>query len=215
MTDAFPYWLAIFITGTIWFILFFFNKVLRREMLATSFLITPFVFIDYFTTPNYWSPKTIGNIPVGLEAFIFTFFLAGIAGVIYEIIFHKQIVKRKFQLKLSNLLIFMPALVLAFVIFSSFNINVIFFIIFSLLFMAATIILLKKNLFNNAVLSALTFGLLYFLVFNFWQVLVPQSLGWWNLNNLSGILLGRIPLEELAFAISFGAFTGPLYEFLI
>jgi membrane protease YdiL (CAAX protease family) len=37
---------------------------------------------------------------------------------------------------------------------------------------------------------------------------------WWNIKNLSGILIFGIPIEELMWVFSWGFVAGPTYEFI-
>ena len=105
----YSYWIAIAIVVPIW--VFFYLKFinLRRELVISSFTIAPFVVIDYFTTPSYWTPQTLWNL---------------------------------------------------------------------------------------------------------WIYLSPSTISWWNLHNLSGIVIGIVPIEEVFFGLGFGCLIGPLYEFL-
>jgi hypothetical protein len=59
------------------------------------------------------------------------------------------------------------------------------------------------------------FTLLYFLYFGSILPFYPQYVDlYWNLDNLTGILVFGIPMEELWFAFTFGMYWSGLYEHL-
>ena len=69
----------------VWFLIFIWQKKLRREMLTASVIITPFALSEVFFVPGYWLPDTIGNPKLSIEDFIFSFAVGGIIAVIYEL----------------------------------------------------------------------------------------------------------------------------------
>ncbi len=210
-----PYLTAAFGIGIIWLVVFALLPRLRSVMLLTGLIVCPLVAVDYFTTPSYWTPQTLGNIPVGVEAFIFTFFLAGIASVIYELIGGRLASSKRIKLHLDKTLLLLPGFMVALIAYVVSGLNIIFLIIFCLLAVCGSISLYQKGFFPHIVVSALIFGIFYFLAFSFWQVLAPQSYYWWNLGAVYGLSIGRVPLGEVLFGFAFGAGVGPLYEFLI
>ncbi len=59
------------------------------------------------------------------------------------------------------------------------------------------------------------------MIFTLYYALFVVALEWlspgyvvrvWNLDALSGVLLGPVPLEELAFALSFGMYWSGVYD---
>ena len=83
-------------------------------------------------------------------------------------------------------------------------------------FIAATIFILaqRRDLIVDVVGSGVLFGILGFVLYLIYLTLFPNIIEqWWNLKDLSGVLVFGIPLEELLFAFGFGMVAGPLYEF--
>ena len=210
-SDFWFYWLAIVITFCVWLVLFIYSKNTRKEMVITGILVTPFVVIDYFTVPMYWTPKTLFNIPVGIEGFIFTFFLSGIAAVIYEVVMRKRIGKKKDKFNTNSIVIFIAVTLFVILLFWFIKINIIYFIILENMFSSGVICFFRKDLLKDTIYSALFFSSVNFIIFTLWGLLVPSALNWWT---IKGIRLGVIPIQELLFSFSFGAFVGPLYEYL-
>ena len=79
---------------------------------------------------------------------------------------------------------------------------------------AITIMVSRRDLIKESVVGGLLFFLIYFVFFFILNVLIFP--GWieevWNFENLLGITILTIPVEELLFALTFGALWGPLYE---
>ncbi len=205
------YIVALIITGSVWTFFFLINHKYRREMLIIGVLIAPLVIVDYFTTPTYWSPETLWNIPVGIEGFVFTFFIAGIASVIYESIFKTKL-KEKNKLIWQDVFHLIPAAAISVTLWAIFHFNVMYMIILVISLSAAVHVVFRRELLTETIISALSFALIYFAAFNLWILISPEVLNWWNFVNLSGLRLGFVPLEEILFALSFGALVGPLYE---
>jgi hypothetical protein len=207
-----PYFTAVFLTFSIWLVLFTFNKHSRKEMAVLGLIIAPFVLLDVITVPSYWSPVTLFNIPVGIEGFLFTFFITGIAAVIYEQLFKKSYRFGHLHIALAYIFV-IPILISLFAVYVL-SMNIIYFFIIAFLLMASCEIVKRRDLLINSLFSAFVFCVIYIILFTIWLYMVPDSLNWWNFDNLSNIRIGAVPMEEVLFSLSFGAFVGPLYEYL-
>jgi hypothetical protein len=181
-------------------------------MLVIGLLLTPFVILDALTVPTYWKPITAFSIPVGIEGFLFTFFITGIAAVLYEVIFKKRYKFNKVHI--SFCIIFaVPALISGFAVYFL-NLNIIYLFILGFAFMAIAELIRRPDLLFNAFVSSLFFCAVYVITFSLWLVLSPDSINWWNNTMLSGIKIGPVPLEEVLFSLSLGFFVGPLFEYI-
>ncbi len=79
----------------LWLFLFFHRKDLRYEILKVSLVIGiggPLSELLYMR--DYWRPETFIGWPIGIEDFLFGFFIGGIACSIYEELFGKHYSKR-------------------------------------------------------------------------------------------------------------------------
>jgi len=74
----------------------------------------------------------------------------------------------------------------------------------------------RKDLLMDALLTAVALAMLVFIVEQvfFARVFPEAAAGFWEPANLSGILLGGIPAEELLWAAIVGFTVGPLYEYV-
>lgn len=202
----------------LWGILFFWRKDVRREMIYVSFLFgiigvlaDPVYFIDWY------SPQTLFGIP-GIESLIFGFATGGIASVIYIEVFNKRVRTKKINFdveqNLNSLVLFLMGGIFFFGTFfilgwSSFEAS------FPTLLIPLAIILIKReDLIKESMISGLLVTGIAFIFFLVPEILFP---GWitssWRLENLTGILILKVPLDDLIWFFMVGAFIGPLYEY--
>ncbi|MDP3724521.1 MAG: lycopene cyclase domain-containing protein [bacterium] len=199
-----------------WLFFFLSRKDLRTEMLVSSIVVWLFAFFDYLAQPQYWHPPTFFSIPIGIEGFLFAFCFSGIAAVIYEEIAGKRLRKIREQ----NATKIIHWLIAVFILFASligsflFHINIMLTLVPLLAVGAVLIGLTRPDLRLPMIYSGLTFGLLYGLLFFLWMTIFPTSQQWWNLEIFWWLTIGGVPLGEVLFGFAFGAFWGPLYEFL-
>jgi hypothetical protein len=209
---VYSYLLAVFLAGSTWVILYFAKSFAHQKMWKIGLLLAPFAVLDVITVPVYWSPITLFNFPVGIEGFLFTFFITGIASSLYDISKPRQNAVVKLQAKLL-LPLMVPAIYTLLVVLY-FKLNPIYLFIIGFLSMGMVIVCIRKDLFWGALRSSVLFGILYISVFTIWLLLIPSNIDWWNSVNLSGLHVGLVPFEEVLFAFSLGVFVGPLYDYL-
>lgn len=204
---------------TVWLLIFISQKKLRKEMLLASILVTPAALSEVFFVPGYWLPDTIGNPKLSVEDFIFTFAVGGIVAVVYEL-FMKGKVKHQrlcncFSGRFLQGLILGVGVIAIFLAYTLLNINFMYAtyigIIVNVILMAIT----RPDLVKKVLYSGLLFGLFYFLFFSIFDFFIPDFIKHWNLNNLSGVILLGVPIEEIIWAFGIGAFLGPIYEYLL
>ena len=82
-----------------WIFIFLKRKDLRKEMIWASLVGLPFGVIEIFFVPHYWNPESLFDLMrqygFGLEGFLYSFSVAGIAAVAYEFLEKKKTVKIK------------------------------------------------------------------------------------------------------------------------
>lgn len=202
--------------GVVWLALFFLRKDLWRELLAMSAiggLLAPFALIYL---PDYWNPDhIIGQFPLGIEDFLFAFFIGGIGSVLYEAMTGKMHTlcecRRVPRRRIVGIIA--AALATAVVFVYGFKMNSIYanYLAFGLLF--AYIISYRRDLFWQSLASGTAVALLMFFFYQVWIALYPGIIGhWWRLENISGILIAGVPLEEILWGFSWGMAGGALYE---
>ena len=143
-----------------------------------SILATPLALLDFFFVPSYWIPKTLFNIPIGIEGFVFSFEIGGIAAVVYPE-FSKTIpVKIKNYHKPFTVAIIATTFAL-FLLLNKLNFsNVMINLYVVLLVGTALTIYIRKDLLKSAIDGALLFGGIYFLSLTLWLKIFPQAKEW-------------------------------------
>lgn len=198
-----------------WLIIFWRRKGQRMDMLITGVLAAVAGPIqELFYTKDYWHPDYIGGWP-WIEDILFGFAVVGILSALYEIVFYRRI--KEIKMYPSHSLVFVSVALMA-------SVGMILFMPFmnsiyaaSLSFVLAWILtiivrpdLLKLSLANSFLVTVLAF-VSYESVLFFKPNLINA---WWELNNISGILILHIPLEEYLWFFTMGLALGPFYELL-
>lgn len=203
----------------IWLFIFIFQKKLRKEMIIASLIVTPAALSEVFFVPGYWLPDTIGNPKLSVEDFIFTFAVGGIIAMIYELFMRGKTKHQRLCNCFSGGLF--PGLILSigvfaiFLSYSIFKINFMYAVYIGTVVNIVLMAITRPDLIKKILYSGLLFGLFYFLFFSIFAFFIPDFIMHWNLNNLSGLILLGIPLEEIIWAFGAGALLGPIYEYFL
>lgn len=207
----------LFLLLPVWAVLFWLRPDKRKEMLIVS-LLTGFAgpLSELWYLQDYWNPETFNGWPIGFEDYLFGFGIGGIASVAYEV-FSRRYYMRKKDHRYKWLSFLLPVsiafLALFNVLFFS-GINSIYASIIAFLAVAAVFIFFRPDLARDALLSGLVMGLLMFLGYMFFLAVFPEAIErFWQLKNLSGVLVRGVPIEELLWAFGLGMIMGPAYEF--
>lgn len=227
----YQYLVGCVILFAIWAIGFALRKDLRLPMILSGVIYVIVSSSQFFVgrllyfvleigvplVPNYWNPNTLFDLNritggLSIEDALFMFIVAGIGAYLYELIFNRKIGKRKFRRHYSALVI---PFFIAFIFQLLFALNEIYPIIVVGVAGAVLIWNERRDLVKNSILGGATFVILYFLAFLIFNAVFPDYLkDMYILKNTSGIFLIGIPLEELMYAMSFGLFWIPMYEYL-
>ena len=71
-----------------------------------------------------------------------------------------------------------------------------------------------KDLKGDMFWSSITLTFIIIVLYSIWFWIYPDAYQkFWIVNNLSGLKIGRIPIEEVVWFFSAGLFIGILYEF--
>jgi hypothetical protein len=194
------------------------RKDLRHKILFLGLyglIIGPI--LELWFIQDYWRPLTATNTLVGIEDFIHSFAALAIFGVAYEELFRKHYAKRHIH-KHHWVLLLMPILLLSFYlfdqIFPQYYINSMYATIYSSVITAIIILSTRKDLFFDALISGVIAGIIFILIELIFLYFFPEFyVKFWLINNLSGITIKTIPIEELIWAFTCGLVVGPMYEF--
>ena len=210
-----------------WILIFIFSKSTRKEQLTMSLLFLPTGTISellYFQ--DYWNPASILSANIGpihflFEDFIFSFAIMGIGVVIFNIIFKR--LKYELLKPVNGAFFFILqaviAVLMSLILFFFFGINSIFATSFGFLSSAILILILRKDLIFNSIMSGILMASLMFACYLSLIYLVANTenllrQGWLIYGTPLDIRIFHVPLTEIIWGFAFGMFIGPLYEFI-
>lgn len=211
----------------IWLVIFFFSKETRKEQLFMSVVgvvLTPGIL--FVALSDYRRSLPVSGAPIGIEDFLFAFALCGVAAVIYQVVFGRHLQKVRGQrffvnpphLHWISLVIMITGVwaAIALTLTTLFPINSVYAFAVGGLMVGTYIIADRHDLLLNALVSGAFVALLVFVLEQiFFTRLFPIDAGSvWQIENLSGTLLGSTPVEELLWVGVVGFAIGPLYEYV-
>lgn len=174
--------------------------------------------------PEYWSPPSLFDLAsrtgFDIESLIFSFGIGGLAVVLYERIFHTKHqaiskAERHGSHHRFHLWAIASAPIIFIILLLATSLNPLYSAVIAMIAGGLFTWYCRPDLKKKILVSALIFFGLYFIYF---LTLIAMYPGYvervWNLRAISGILIFGIPLEELAFALSFGFIWSSVYEHL-
>jgi len=204
-----------------WVLVYLAFPIHRQVMLWASVFTTPFGLSEPLFVPEYWLPPSLfnlaGNTGFDIESLIFCFGIGGMGAVFYNVLSGQvpreigaaerlRPLHRHHYKALAAPFIMFPLLYF-------FPWNPIYPSIVAMFAGAVANILCRPDLKRKSWIGGLLF-LVYYAIF-------LAGLEWsapgyiervWNLDALSGITSGFMPIEELLFAVFFGMYWSGVYE---
>ncbi len=212
-------WSSLFLIP--WGLVYFMFPVHRRAMLWASLFTMPFGLTEPLFVPEYWLPPSLfdlaENTGFDIESLIFCFGIGGVGAVFYNLISGqvardlavnerlKPLHRHHYKALAAPFVAFVPLYFLPW--------NPIYPSIVAMIIGVAATTYCRPDLKRKSWIGGLLF-LIYYAIF-------LAGLEWsapgyiervWNLDALSGITFGFMPLEELLFAIFFGMYWSGVYE---
>jgi len=221
-----PFLIASLALFLVWAVIFFLSSATRREqaiMSLVGLVLSPGALL--LASNDYRAGGEAANT-FGIENLIFSFALFGIAAVAYQAVLGKRVADfRGERYRISHPGLHWAAhlaLVLGIWVFITLVLNLIFALgtiqslIVGGLMIGTFMIADRRDLLLDALLSGLFIGILVFTTEQiFFARLFPDAaLMFWRVENLSGIVLGGIPIEEILWAAVVGFAVGPFYEYI-
>jgi hypothetical protein len=205
--------------------LYFFWKWPNRRipMLVVGLLFIPVgLGAEYFWwTVDWWHPQTLTGTRLGIEDILLSFSLPGISVLIYKFVFKKDL-DQKFELNKKTFLA--ASLRLAPVALFSFGATAVLLYIFhvpsffstsvGMLIAGLYILNFRNDLFSALLWSALLMVLVSLPIYFLWQATAPGIIEqFWNLPQMTGIEIFRIPIEDVFWFALVGFSMGGLVEY--
>ena len=202
----------------VWIIIFFARKDLRREIIWASLIGLPFGFLERLFVPYYWYPASLFDLMrqygFGLEGFLYSFSVSGIAATFYEFLEKKRVVKikRDKKLHLGPFIAFIAvyAGMEAFIPTKPMVDLMVAFLCGALL-----TAWLRPDLLKHIVASGFAFGIFYFIIFALVNALFGDLVSqFYSPQIFQNFKLLGVPSEEIIGAFAGGAFWSTLYEYM-
>ena len=204
-----------------WGIIFVLNAGKRSAMWRVSFVTSLFGFTEPIFVPRYWNPPSLFELAqrtrFDIESLIFSFAIGGIGVVLYDAITRRDLVPMESVARheqrhrwhrtalLAPFVLFVPLYFLPW--------NPIFAALACLATGAVASVVCRPDLVTKTMFSGVLFLALYWLFMVGLRLFAPGYIeSVWNLPDLSGVLVGGIPLEELLFGFAFGMYWASVYE---
>lgn len=223
MTSAYAYvwllWSGAFLLP--WVLLYAMVPAFRRRMLLASLATSLLGLTEPIFVPEYWNPPSLFDLAqrtgFDLESLIFCFAIGGIGAFGYHALAGRALTPVPPQERHSARHRFHRfALAAPFVAFPPLFLlpwNPIYAGIAALAVGGVANVLCRPDLVRNTLIGGALFAGLYAL---FMILLIVAAPGYveqvWNLPALSGLRLGAIPIEEIAFGFGFGMYWSGIYE---
>lgn len=183
-------------------------------MLAMSVCALPLAFFDLLYVPVYWKPVTMFHLPIGIEGFVYSFSLGGIASVLYaELAKRTPRHVRSWRISQKHAIWVPLAAFAGFVVAYAWGVpNPQIAAYIAIVTGVALTIYVRPDLAWNSIYGALSFGLVYFACLKVWTTLFPGAESWFTFQGLPKLFIWGVPGWEAMFGLFFGAFWGSLYE---
>ncbi len=204
-----------------WALLYMAFPLHRRAMIWASLFTMPFGLTEPLFVPEYWSPPSLFDLArrtgFDIESLIFCFGIGGIGAVLYNVLTRRVVAPvEACEREHRHHRFHRWALAAPFLVFPVLYLlpwNPIYPGIAAMLIGAAATIWCRPDLKRKTIAGGLLF-LAYYSVFLLGlEVSAPDYIERvWNLDALTGIRLWVFPIEELLFAIAFGAYWAGVYE---
>lgn len=193
----------------------------RKAMVWASLFTAPFGLTEPLFVPEYWNPPSLFDLArrtgFDIESLIFCFGIGGIGAVLYNLLnrqtLEPAVAEERRRARHRFHLWAVCAPFLSFPFLYVFPWNPIYPSIVAMFVGAVATVLCRPDLGRKTWVGGLLF-LAYYVVFLLGlEAIAPGYIEQvWNLKALSGLNIGGMPLEELLFAIAFGAYWSGVYE---
>lgn len=193
----------------------------RKAMLWASIFTTPFGLTEPIFVPAYWSPPSLFDLArttgFDIESFLFSFGIGGIGAVLYNVVVRADLAPIPTADRAAPAhRLHRAALAIPFVAFPLLYLlpwNPIYPAILAMALGAAASAWCRPELAGKTLTGALLFTVYYVVFLAGLEWTAPGYIARvWNLPALSGVVIARLPLEELLFAAAFGGYWSTVYD---
>lgn len=195
----------------------YFNRPdLRRGILFISAIGLFFGFSGhYFVNKDYWNPPYLFSKIFAVEDWLYGLSVAGLSASVWKFVARKRYQAGEKMRFWEVPVFFLIGLAIMLIFNVQLKINSVYVASVYLFVTGVFILIPRRDLWMNSIAS----GFLTIIVTLFFYAVTlsidPNFIhSHWLLNNLSGILVLNIPLEEYIFAFCWGFVAGSVYEYI-
>lgn len=183
-------------------------------MLIMSLCALPLAVFDVLFVPAYWRPETLLQLPIGVEGFLFSFFVGGIASALYAELVRRtpQHVYAWHKAMQRGVLVPVTALITFGLLYAFGAPNPELAAYGALAVGVVVMFYVRHDLAIHVLWGSLAFGVVYYISLKIWTVLFPDVHSWFVFQNLPKLFIWGVPGWEVLFGFFFGAFWSVLYE---
>lgn len=185
-------------------------------LLGTLFGFAAILIGKFYALNDYWNPTYVFGENFPFEDFLYGFIFGGISTEILELFIKDKQSKSRSRPRYDLVITFLLVSLVCFLLFvDKLGLNSIIAHIVPPIIVGLYVSYLRRDLAKKALATGLIMTILTF----FWQFLIlviyPDAINnHWYLENLTGILLAGVPIEELVFAFALGYGASFVYELI-
>lgn len=218
MNYHFAYLTGALLFDAAWLACYLIGKRYRPQIIWGTVVTAPLALTSFLFVPQYWTPPSLFNldahIHVGIEDFLWAGAVGGIASVVGEIVLKETLATRRKEHRKKHYAPFIVMLAVFLILHFMYPTKNIYSTAIALAVCALVVAFLRSDLIPTLLIGAAVFTILYFLLFVYFLAWYPDFIGrYYNLQNISGIRLHGVPIEELMFASTGGAVWSVAYEY--
>lgn len=183
-----------------------------QPMLVSGLLSAPFAYTSVFFVPEYWDPTRIAVFVAGPEDIIFSFANGGIVWLIATWPVRKRII---LQIQTGRSMMryvfcsvfgvtFGAAFILILHTYGS-GVGIMTAALVTITSLGVLLLYLRSEFWPISIAGGIGFTILYTILVGIVFTIHPDVVLQWNIDNLWGIKLLGIPMEEILWAFLFGA----------
>jgi Lycopene cyclase len=218
MNYQFAYLVGALLFDSAWLACYLVGKRYRPQIIWGTAMTTPLALTSFLFVPQYWTPPSLFDLDarfrVGIEDFLWAGAVGGIASVVGELFLKERLAARRKERRKKHYAPFIVMLAVFLILHFLYPNKNIYSTAMAFAVCAVVVAFLRGDLIPTMLMGAAVFTILYFLLFVYFLALYPDFIErYYNLSNISGIRLLRVPIEELMFAASGGAVWSVAYEY--
>lgn len=198
--------LSLALLGVFVFVFSMCPQHLRMSLLLSASISAPYGFASVFFVPEYWDPVRVFELSAGLEDIMFSFANGGAVWMI-AIWALRDRVRLEINPKriIGHSLGYLIFGYSCYILLRLLGIGTMASAVISICALGAVVLAARRELWRLALAGSLSFGLLYFGIIRACFVIFPEFILQWNDVNLWGPFAFGVPIDEIAWAASFGA----------